>query len=181
MIYICACLVQMQQWATEREARDKIESDLRAQIAKYGLIMEANEKKYTHVELQLQQLTEQLEISEHQNNILMEENKKHVTDFEHFKAQLEFHKSVSISTDHISNRHITGENVVHHYVTEQTDAAVEHTGVESSNNVETTTSVLKPSAIWESDREMHLNEALQTEVHFLLRTLMYDLITLYSG
>jgi hypothetical protein len=99
---------QAQEWDTEREARDKIESDLRSQLAKYEAIVEANDLKHSHCETQRQHLTEQIRILEQKNTILLEENKKHVRDFEHFKAQLEFHKSVANANNvHHSDRNST--------------------------------------------------------------------------
>jgi hypothetical protein len=164
-VCVCVyCIEQAQQWDTERESRDKIESDLRAQIFKYETIMEANEKKHSHFVSQVQQLTDQLNISEHTNSILMEENKKHVKDFEHFKAQLEFHKSVGNSNSSSVSSHISTSKsqqiVAPHSVHRADEVVADVTSAadfasEKMTNVETTGM---------TKREMHLNQAFQTEV-----------------
>ena len=170
---------QAQQWDTEREARDKIESDLRRQIANYEKIVQANEKKYAHFDPQLQQkLTDQLRIAEQKNVILMEENQKHVTDFEHFKAQLEFHKSVastsaqhssssSSSSNHFNTSHVFQETDVQHSETTQDR---ENKNIEAGGefhhlpDVETDAHPEKHSVTHETERDLDLNQALQTEV-----------------
>jgi hypothetical protein len=188
---------QMQQWETEREARDNIESGLRAQLAAHQDTVAASDKSNTLLEARLQEVTDRLHISEQKQAILLAENEKHVKDFEHFKAQLEFHKSVgsdnhhtSHHTSHITSNYITSNhntnsagstsNHRHRYVNaiEEVKLGITEDGIENLDDAEgqqqqhVASSAEVNDDMFDmaafSERELNLNKAFQTEVRMML-------------
>lgn len=86
--------LQLQQLEVEREARDRIEADLRGQISNYEALLRASEKKEECFKTQLDAAANRLTASENQNLLLSEQNKKLNIDIENIKAQLNYQKGL---------------------------------------------------------------------------------------
>lgn len=129
---------------------------MRTQIAKYEAIVKAHDQKYAHFDPQLQQkLTDQLHICEQKNNVLREENQKHVKELEYFKAQLDLHKSGAITKT--TNNHTSSSQQISSHVTRENDPQHHIFGAKPITN-------LPVSREEESEREVNLSQALQIEV-----------------
>jgi hypothetical protein len=86
--------LQLHQLEVEREARDRIEADLRGQISNYEALLRASEKKEECFKTQLDAAANRLTTSENQNLLLSEQNMKLNKEIENMKAQLNYQKGL---------------------------------------------------------------------------------------
>lgn len=140
--------MQLQEWITERNARDKIESDLRDQLAKYGEVVAANDLKCAHFDSQMRDAMEKLAISERRSEVLLEKNRTHVVEFERYRSQVEAQRPKITRTEPIADA--TGGDG------DGDGRSLAVTAVRPDSHGGENTP--------EWRREMELNEALQTEV-----------------
>ena len=100
-------------------------------------------------------MSEQLQLSDQKNCILMEENRKHVSEFEKFKGQLvlDNRSSFELERNNIAVLDCSTQTLIEDK-TQSAEVLTENAG---SGNIE----IVRDH---QNHREMQLNEALQTQV-----------------